>query len=190
MSPPLTQTQGLTNIVIASISLLDLYLLQSSSCVNAGINTTLPSSAVMDGQTPSKGDQRGSLSTIEGLVEAYAASVRSDDSHAFIHAGELDRQSYIDARRQLAALPAPLLSPGPAPSPLRLSSARLPTVARTRATRRSPPRQPGSLTGLLPRPSPGFFRVWARVSSTPTSPPVAPSLKWDSKKKRPPSLGK
>jgi hypothetical protein len=116
MSPPLTQTQGLTNIVIASISLLDLYLLQSSSCVNAGINTTLPSTVVMDGQTPSKGDQRGSLSTIEGLVEAYAASVRSDDSHAFIHAGELDRQSYIDARRQLAALPAPLLSPGPAPS--------------------------------------------------------------------------
>lgn len=51
-----------------------------------------------------------------GLVEAYAASERSDDSHAFIHAGELDRQSYIDARRELAAVPAPLLSHGPVPS--------------------------------------------------------------------------
>lgn len=65
----------------------------------------------MDGQV-----KRGSLSTIEGLVEAYAASERSDDSHAFIHAGELDRQSYVDARRELAPVPAPLLSPGPAPS--------------------------------------------------------------------------
>lgn len=60
--------------------------------------------------------KRGSLSTIEGLVEAYAASEQSDDSHAFIHAGELDRQSYVDARREPASLPAPLLSPGPAPS--------------------------------------------------------------------------
>jgi hypothetical protein len=70
----------------------------------------------MDGQTSSKGGPRGSLSTIEGLVEAYAASERSDDSHAFIHAGELDRSSYINARRQIAAVPAPLLSSGPAPS--------------------------------------------------------------------------
>lgn len=65
----------------------------------------------MDGQI-----KRGSLSTIEGLVEAYAASERSDDSHAFIHAGELDHRSYVDARRELASLPAPLASPGPAPS--------------------------------------------------------------------------
>ncbi|KAH0284736.1 hypothetical protein KCU62_g8074, partial [Aureobasidium sp. EXF-3399] len=65
----------------------------------------------MDGQV-----KRGSLSTIEGLVEAYAASERSNDSHAFIHAGELDRQSYVDARRELVPFPAPLVSPGPAPS--------------------------------------------------------------------------
>ncbi|KAI4764432.1 hypothetical protein E4T52_03361 [Aureobasidium sp. EXF-3400] len=105
--PSSSLTAGLTKVAIASTSLLDLYLLQSSSCINAG--TTLPSSTVMDGQS-------GSLSTIEGLVEAYAASERSDDSHAFIHAGELDRQSYVDARRELAAVPAPLHSPGPAPS--------------------------------------------------------------------------
>ncbi|CAD0115554.1 unnamed protein product [Aureobasidium uvarum] len=51
------------------------------------------------------------LSTLEGLVEAYAASDRSR-SPAFIHAGDLDRQSYIDARRE----PFPVSSPGPAPS--------------------------------------------------------------------------
>ncbi|KAI4850832.1 hypothetical protein E4T44_02517 [Aureobasidium sp. EXF-8845] len=84
----------------------------------------------MDGQTPIKGGRRGSLSTIEGLVEAYAASERSDDSHPFMHAGELDRSSYIDARRQLAAVPAPLPSSGPAPSLLPPPPAYHPTPSR------------------------------------------------------------
>ncbi|KAG9715510.1 hypothetical protein KCU73_g15909, partial [Aureobasidium melanogenum] len=101
----------------SSTSLLDLYLLQSSSCVNAGNNTTLPSSTVMDGQSPSKGVRRSSGSTtLSSLVEAYAASERSDVSPAFIHAGDLDRQSYVDARGELAAGPPSLPAPGPAPS--------------------------------------------------------------------------
>ncbi|KAG9725530.1 hypothetical protein KCU73_g13135, partial [Aureobasidium melanogenum] len=100
-----------------STSLLDLYLLQSSSCVNAGNNTTLPSSTVMDGQPPSKGVRSSSGSTtLSSLVEAYAASERSDVSPAFIHAGDLDRQSYVDARGELAAGPSSLPAPGPAPS--------------------------------------------------------------------------
>lgn len=81
---------------------------------------TLPSSTVMDDHSPSKGVRRSSgsatLNTLEGLVEAYAASERSDASPAFIHAGELDRQSYVDARRKLVAEPSYLLVPGPAPS--------------------------------------------------------------------------
>lgn len=74
----------------------------------------------MDGQTPSKGVRRSSgsttLSTLESLVEAYAVSERSDVSPAFIHAGDLDRQSYVDARRELVAGPPSLPAPGPAPS--------------------------------------------------------------------------
>ncbi|KAG9527869.1 hypothetical protein KCU93_g4805, partial [Aureobasidium melanogenum] len=101
----------------SSTSLLDLYLLQSSSCVNTGNNTTLPSSTVMDGQSPSKGVRRSSGSTtLSSLVEAYAASERSDVSPAFIHAGDLDRQSYVDARGELVAGPPSLPAPGPAPS--------------------------------------------------------------------------
>ncbi|KAH0370426.1 hypothetical protein KCU65_g2509, partial [Aureobasidium melanogenum] len=101
----------------SSTSLLDLYLLQSSSCINAGNNTTLPSSTVMDGQSPSKGARRSSGSTtLESLVEAYAASARSEVSPAFIHAGDLDRQSYVDARCEVAAGPPSLPAPGPAPS--------------------------------------------------------------------------
>ncbi|KAI4722644.1 hypothetical protein E4T48_01112 [Aureobasidium sp. EXF-10727] len=74
---------------------------------------TLASSAAMDGKDKSVRPLSGSttLSTLEGLVEAYAASDRSR-SPAFIHAGDLDRQSYIDARLE----PLPLSSPGPAPS--------------------------------------------------------------------------
>lgn len=74
----------------------------------------------MDGQPPNKGARRSSgsitLSTLESLVEAYAASERSDASPAFIHAGDLDRQSYVDARRELVAGPPSLPAPGPAPS--------------------------------------------------------------------------
>ncbi|KAH0337554.1 hypothetical protein KCU81_g8061, partial [Aureobasidium melanogenum] len=106
--------------LITSTSLLDLYLLQSSSCINAGNNTTLPSSTVMNGQSPSKRNRRLSgsttLSTLEGLVEAYAASERSEVSPAFIHAGDLDRQSFVDARRELVAGRPSLPAPGPAPS--------------------------------------------------------------------------
>ncbi|KAK6003068.1 hypothetical protein QM012_000913 [Aureobasidium pullulans] len=104
----------------SSTSLLDLYLLHSSSCINAGNNTTLPSSTVMDGQAPSKGVRKSSgsttLSTLESLVEAYAASERSDVSPAFIHAGDLDRQSYVDARGELAVERPSLPASGPAPS--------------------------------------------------------------------------
>ncbi|KAH0349698.1 hypothetical protein KCU83_g5382, partial [Aureobasidium melanogenum] len=101
----------------SSTSLLDLYLLQGSSCVNAGNNTTLPSSTVMDGQSPSKGVRRSSgPTTLSSLVEAYAASERSDISPAFIHAGDLDHQSYVDARGRLVGGPPSLPAPGPAPS--------------------------------------------------------------------------
>ncbi|KAG9695358.1 hypothetical protein KCU95_g12827, partial [Aureobasidium melanogenum] len=112
--------KGSADTIVASTSLLDLYLLQSSSCINAGNNTTLPSSTVMNGQSPSKGNRRSSgsatLSTLAGLVEAYAASERSEVSPAFIHAGDLDRQSFVDARRELVAGPPSLPAPGPAPS--------------------------------------------------------------------------
>lgn len=74
----------------------------------------------MNGQTPSKGVRRSSgsttLSTLESLVEAYAASERSDVSPAFIHAGDLDRQSYVDARHELVVGPPSLPATGPAPS--------------------------------------------------------------------------
>ncbi|THW53168.1 hypothetical protein D6D22_00095 [Aureobasidium pullulans] len=105
----------------SSTSLLDLYLLQASSCFNAGNEITLHSSAVMDSQPPKDkgvGHLNGSttLNALEDLVEAYAASEHSDDSHAFIHAGDLNRQSYIDARLEDAAALAPASTPGPAPS--------------------------------------------------------------------------
>lgn len=37
--PSITETQGSADTIIASTSLLDLYLLQSSSCINAGVDT-------------------------------------------------------------------------------------------------------------------------------------------------------
>ena len=75
----------------------------------------------MDDQPPKDkgvGHLNGSttLNALEDLVEAYAASEHSDDSHAFIHAGDLNRQSYIDARLEDAAALAPASTPGPAPS--------------------------------------------------------------------------
>ncbi|KAI5201370.1 hypothetical protein E4T39_05298 [Aureobasidium subglaciale] len=89
----------------------------------------------MDGQTPGdKGRRRSSgsttLSTMEDLFEAYSASQHSEVSGPFIHAGDLDRQSYIDARMGVLAVSHPLFAPGPAPSLLPPPPAHLPTPPR------------------------------------------------------------
>ncbi|KAI5254045.1 hypothetical protein E4T42_02527 [Aureobasidium subglaciale] len=156
----------------SSTSLLDLYLLESSSCLNAGIDT-LPSTAIMDGQVPGdKGRRisRGSatLSTVESLLEAYAASQHSEASGPFIHAGDLDRQSYIDARMGVSAVPRPLFAPGPAPSLLPPSPAHLPAPPRveleesdeavpTPPTRILDRERPASVSGFLSALGTGAF---------------------------------